>query len=572
MFRYGFKKHLLDLGFEYESTVLAAVSGGVDSMCMLDALVHSSLDLKIAVAHVNFNLRGEESDADTHMVMKWCSENGVRLFSESFDTVSYAQGLGISIEMAARELRYNWFYKLMESEKFDFLAIAHNANDNAETLLLNLTRGCGIDGIAGIREKIEIPEYKYTTIGLGEEDKPGIKVERELGGKEIIGEELGGKELGDGKNVIGKRQFIIRPLLVYNRKQIEKYALKFNVPFRVDSSNMVSDYSRNRIRNEVFPQLEKINPAVIEVFNRDIRHFLQAGNVLSELVDERVSHLTHKFSSFKELFDSEFGQSICSLNLRMNCGMKGDAYPYLCNNYFVAEKEENSDEAENECYSPDNQSDEILSEEEEMCYGGENGVCLEDFPSILVCVVELKTLLAEKEWEFWLYNILKDYAFSTSVVEGVCKSILEDEGPKRFLSGSGEWICLKERGLLKVYNNLAAVAPLKIETLVIGRESWRTRRGEEQICPTLYMDADKVVLPLSFKGVEAGERFSPLGLRGSKKVTDYLTDIKFENLHKGNVVVMCDATDKIVCIPGLQISDTVKVTERTERVLMVVSR
>lgn len=154
MFRYGFKKHLLELGADYGSSVLAAVSGGVDSMCMLDALIHCQLDLKIAVAHVNFNLRGQESDADTQMVTQWCSEHGIELHTASFPTEEYAAEHKISIEMAARELRYNWFYQLMATHGYDFLAIAHNANDNAETLLLNLTRGCGIDGIGGIREKV----------------------------------------------------------------------------------------------------------------------------------------------------------------------------------------------------------------------------------------------------------------------------------------------------------------------------------------------------------------------------------------------------------------------------------
>ena len=154
MFRYGFKKRLMELGVDYGASVLAAVSGGVDSMCMVDALLHSQLDLQVAVAHVNFNLRGEESDADTRMVEQWCAEHNIPLFQESFNTTEFAQQEGISIEMAARDLRYNWFYTLMQEHGFNFLSIAHNANDNAETLLLNLTRGCGIEGIAGIREKV----------------------------------------------------------------------------------------------------------------------------------------------------------------------------------------------------------------------------------------------------------------------------------------------------------------------------------------------------------------------------------------------------------------------------------
>ena len=237
MFRYGFKKRLFELGVDYGASVLAAVSGGVDSMCMLDALVHCQLDLKISVAHVNFNLRGQESDADTRMVEQWCAEHGITLYQESFQTTEYAREKGISIEMAARELRYNWFYALMQEHQFNFLAIAHNANDNAETLLLNLTRGCGIEGIAGIREKVLLDfQEEEQEASTGESGEPASP------------------------------QYIIRPLMAYSRQQIEKYALKFKVPYRTDSTNLLSDYSRNRIRNEVFPQLEKINPSVTATF------------------------------------------------------------------------------------------------------------------------------------------------------------------------------------------------------------------------------------------------------------------------------------------------------------------
>ena len=216
MFRYGFKKRLFELGVDYGAKVLAAVSGGVDSMVMLDALVHSQLDLEIAVAHVNFNLRGQESDADTQMVCEWCANNNITLYQESFQTTEYAKEHGISIEMAARELRYNWFYTLMNEHQFDFLAIAHNANDNAETLLLNLTRGCGIEGIGGIKEKVMLQlqgeNMEKSAITETQTDRQPIKV-----------------------------QYIIRPLMAYSRQQIEKYACKFKVPYRTDSTNLLSD-------------------------------------------------------------------------------------------------------------------------------------------------------------------------------------------------------------------------------------------------------------------------------------------------------------------------------------------
>lgn len=479
MFRYGFKKHITDLGAEYGDKVLAAVSGGVDSMCMLDALVHCQLDLQVEVAHVNFNLRGQESDADTAMVEQWCTEHSIPLHKASFQTNEYASEHRISVEMAARELRYNWFYELMQMHSYKFLAIAHNANDNAETLLLNLTRGCGIEGIGGIKEKV--------LLQFEEEEK------------EI------------------QPQYIIRPLLAYSRQQIEKYALKFKVPFRTDSTNLESDYSRNRIRNEVFPQLAKINPSVIATFNNNIRHFQQAANIMQSHIEEKCSQLCHTFESFQELLESRFAHNFCGLNLRLNC-----------------------------------------VEEQDEKY------------SILFCIVEIAELMAQTEWEFWVYRIAYPYGFSPAIIENICKALRVEEGPKKFLSGNGETIAVKERGLLKFYLNIAAAEAIEIDTTIIPRESWRTRKDRnEELCPTLYMDADKVQMPLNCRPVAPGDRFSPIGLRGSKKVTDYLSDIKFEHLHKSNVMVLCDASGKIICIPGLQISGQVKVTTSTTQIMQI---
>lgn len=499
MFRYGFKKRLLEMGVEYGSSVLAAVSGGVDSMCMLDALVHSQLDLQIAVAHVNFNLRGEESDADTSMVTRWCADNNITLHTISFETKEYASQMGISVEMAARDLRYGWFYKLMNTHKYNFLAIAHNANDNAETLLLNLTRGCGIEGIGGIKEKVLI---EFAPDGEAESAPAGATPLR--------------KEANEQEPP--QTQFIIRPLLAYSRQQIEKYALKFKVPYRTDSTNLLSDFSRNRIRNEVFPQLAKINPSVTATFNRNIKHFQQAGNVLQQHIEEKCGELCHTFDTFGQLLESRFSHNFCGLNLRLNCITGNDGEKY----------------------------------------------------SLILCIVELQQLMAQTEWEFWVYQIAYPYGFSPAIIENICNALKEEDGPKKFLSGNGEIIAVKERGLLKFYMNVAAAEPLQIDTTVIPRESWRTRKDtSEELCPTLYLDTEKIQMPLECRPVAPGDRFSPFGLRGTKKVTDYLSDIKFENLHKTNVMVICDATGKIICIPGLQISGHVRVTSKTSQVLQI---
>ena len=152
------------------ASFLLAVSGGMDSMCMLDLFSRTLPASDFALAHCNFSLRGSESDGDQALVEARASELGVRLFVKRFDTVAYAQEHGISIEMAARELRYTWFEELCLEHGFAALSVAHNANDNAETLMLNLLRGTGLKGLHGMSEISElcatgeVPEIPKTPV------------------------------------------------------------------------------------------------------------------------------------------------------------------------------------------------------------------------------------------------------------------------------------------------------------------------------------------------------------------------------------------------------------------------
>ena len=216
--------------------VLLAVSGGIDSMTMADLFLHSALRLPLAVAHFNFHLRGAESDGDEALVREWCLAQGVPFFRQEADTKAYASAQGLSIEMAARELRYGWFVTLCREQGFTHLAVAHNLDDNAETLLLHMLRGTGMRGMSGIREDVPLPGAE------------GVR--------------------------------IIRPLLGFSRKEIEAYAVRAGVPFRVDSTNGDVSFARNRIRNRVFPELTAINPSFLQTFRREMRQFSQMEALL----------------------------------------------------------------------------------------------------------------------------------------------------------------------------------------------------------------------------------------------------------------------------------------------------
>jgi tRNA(Ile)-lysidine synthetase, N-terminal domain/tRNA(Ile)-lysidine synthetase, C-terminal domain len=220
--------------------VLLAVSGGIDSMCMAYLYLHSSLPVEVAVAHVNFSLRGEESDGDQDLVEGWCRENGVQFFTKKFDTHAYADEQSISTQMAARDLRYGWFYELMDEHSFEFLSIAHNLNDSVETLFLNMLRGTGLAGISGIRST-------------------------------------------NGR--------IIRPLLGFTRAQIAEFVEKNSIRYREDSTNRESNYARNRIRNEVFPHFAQINPSFLSTINTSMKRFSELGDMMEEQLKAREGDL-----------------------------------------------------------------------------------------------------------------------------------------------------------------------------------------------------------------------------------------------------------------------------------------
>ena len=217
--------------------LLLAVSGGIDSMTLADLYQNSALRLPLAVAHFNFKLRGPDSDGDEAFVRRWCAERGIPFFVKRVETGKYASDHGISVEMAARELRYGWFASLCLEEGFTHVVVAHNLDDNAETLLLRLLRGTGLRGLAGIRDDVPLP---------------GAAPVR-----------------------------LIRPLLAFSRREIESYAVRAGVEFRTDASNADVSIPRNRIRNNVFPELAAINPSFRQTFRREMRFFAQAEEILN---------------------------------------------------------------------------------------------------------------------------------------------------------------------------------------------------------------------------------------------------------------------------------------------------
>ncbi|MBP1616532.1 MAG: tilS [Bacteroidetes bacterium] len=213
--------------------VVVGLSGGSDSVVLLHILI--SLGYKCIAAHCNFNLRGEESQRDEAFVRQFCQEKNITLFVKHFNTQTHADENRISIEMAARELRYGWFGELLKELNISHLAIAHHQDDSVETVLLNLIRGTGIKGLKGISPKSEN---------------------------------------------------IIRPLLCLTKKEINEYAEKNDLKYVDDSSNGETIYQRNKIRLEILPLMQQINPSVKDTINRMSQHLSQVEHIYANFIQE----------------------------------------------------------------------------------------------------------------------------------------------------------------------------------------------------------------------------------------------------------------------------------------------
>jgi tRNA(Ile)-lysidine synthase len=212
--------------FTPDDTILLGLSGGIDSRVLFDLFLKSGY--KIAVAHCNFGLRGGESNSDEEFVQNLAQEHNLPFHKIHFNTTEYAELQKISIQMAARELRYNWFENVRRNYKYSYIAIAHNSDDALETFFINLSRGTGIKGISGIKSK---------------------------------------------------NNHIVRPLLFADRATIEQYCVSNDLEFREDSSNKTDKYIRNDIRHNLIPLLNNILPDFKKVMTDNFEKFTEAGKI-----------------------------------------------------------------------------------------------------------------------------------------------------------------------------------------------------------------------------------------------------------------------------------------------------
>lgn len=252
-----FEKHLdSHLPYLLGKKLLVAVSGGIDSMVLVDLLLQ--LSQSVALAHANFKLRETDSDADQFFIENYAKTNKISCFVKQFDTKSFAETDKLSIQEAARKLRYEWFDELLNTHRFDYLLTAHHLDDSLETFLIHLSRGTGIDGLLGIPEK-------------------------------------------NGK--------ILRPMLVFSKDEIASYANSQYLSWREDNSNQSDKYLRNRIRHHVVPELKKLNKDFLGNFQNTLTQLQFSAVYIKNQVEEfRSLHFLNKTDGIEISTDSLWRQ------------------------------------------------------------------------------------------------------------------------------------------------------------------------------------------------------------------------------------------------------------------------
>lgn len=263
-----FQNHInQNLPFLNGRKLLLATSGGIDSMVLLELCHQSKLDIR--VAHCNFQLRGEESDKDEEFVKSQCEKLNVLLFVNHFETKKFAEEHKLSIQVVARNLRYEWFNTLLINNDYDYILTAHHLDDSLETFLINFTRASGLDGLTGIPQQ-------------------------------------------NGN--------IIRPLLPFSRNEIEVFAKENKLQWREDSSNASDKYLRNKLRHDVIPILKELNPSLLSSFESTVSNLQQAQTMVDD-----ASRIVYR----KVVSDSNFQKRINLTELMQLPNYRAYLYQWL---------------------------------------------------------------------------------------------------------------------------------------------------------------------------------------------------------------------------------------------------
>ncbi|WP_175628817.1 tRNA lysidine(34) synthetase TilS [Bacteroides acidifaciens] len=407
--------------FSSDSNILVALSGGADSVALL-CILHAA-GYHCEAAHCNFHLRGEESNRDEQFVRQLCKKYEIRLHTVDFDTTRYATENHISIEMAARELRYNWFEEVRTKCQADVIAVAHHQDDSVETILLNLIRGTGITGLLGIRPR---------------------------------------------------NGAIVRPLLCINREEILHYLQSIGQDYVTDSTNLEDEYTRNKIRLNVLPLMQTINPSVKNSLIETSNYLNDVSAIYNRYIEEAKTRITTSEG------------------------------------------------------------------------------------------IRIRQLLKEPAPEALLFEILHPLGFNSAQIKDIANSLHGQPG-KQF--SSKEWRVIKDRELL-LLEKAQSENKEELPFLIIKEEKEYTPdflipREKEIAC----FDADKLNGEISYRKWQTGDTFVPFGMKGKKKISDYLTDRKFSISQKERQWVLC-CGKRIAWLIGERTDNRFRIDETTQRIVI----
>lgn len=425
---------------EHDERYLVALSGGADSVFL--TLVLKELGYDIEAAHCNFHLRGEESNRDECFCRKFCEENGIKLHVSHFDTYGFAKLRKMSIEMAARHLRYSYFNQLVVNIGASATCVAHHQDDSVETVLLNLIRGTGIHGLTGIKPK-------------------------------------------NGK--------IVRPLLCVTRFDVEAALNEIKQSYVTDSTNLINDVVRNKIRLNILPLMKEINPSVSDSIATTALRVSEAANALDVIVKDVSETAVEYFSDGSTRINAE-RLSACPAS------------------------------------------------------------------------------------EYVLFNLLKDYTFNSAQIE-LIHSVMCSKTGRVFTSPTHRLLtdrsylfvepltdkklrslAVPETGLY-VYDNKT-----KFKFECFDRTPDFKISKDKRSC---FADMSKVKFPLTIKPAATGDRFIPFGMKGSKLVSDYLTDLKVNLFDKRRQLVVADAEGKIIWLVNQRPDNRCRIMDSTTKILRI---
>lgn len=463
---FAFSHGLLADGGKY----LVALSGGADSVSLLRVMkqIAAGREITIEATHCNFRLRGKESDRDEEFCKRLCADVHVPLHLVHFETKEYASLHHVSIEMAARELRYRYFEQLRQDIGADDICVAHHQDDCVETLLLNLSRGTGIRGLRGIQPR----------------------------------------------NV-----HVVRPMLCVCRNEILDYLAAIRQEYVTDSSNLVNDVKRNKIRLDVIPVLRTLNPSVSQAIFETTLNVSEACDVYDAAIEQSIREVVY------QSVDGKCRNSTSCIDTSRTAFVSLEAL----------------------CRQPSAES--VLFH------------ILERFgfsPSVVPQVYSIVCRQVNKA------NVKADMSVQGKVFMSSTHELLFDRGrivvqPKDY--GVLERpLCMPEPGVYVIDGK----SKISVKEECVD-ENFTVSRENSCVC----LDASKVKYPLTLRLVKNGERFVPFGMNSSKLISDYLTDCKITLFDKKRQLVLVDADDNVAWLVTRRTDNRCRIDKNSRTALRI---